>query len=93
MSPLLMAWGVEAGIVTWRAFRSKGRPPVPGDFVATFVLFGALGALAESESFRPAAAITGWGIVLATVLNLGPFGPGNLAGGPAATTAPAPAHP
>lgn len=72
MSGLLLAWGVEAGVVTWRAFKRDARPPLPSELVATFVIFGALGIAAEAPQLRTPAAVMGWGIVIATALNLGP---------------------
>lgn len=69
---LLSAWAVEAGIVTWRAFKRDGRAPLPSEFVAVFVLFGALGLLAEVPNMKGTAAVTGWGIVLASAFSLVP---------------------
>lgn len=72
MNGLALAWLTETGLVTWRAFKRDNRPPLPADFVASFVIFGGLGLLAETEVFAGAAAVAGWGIVVATALNLGP---------------------
>lgn len=72
MNGIVLAWAVEAGIVTWRAFKRDSRAPLPSEFVATFVIFGTLGVIAESPTARPACTVTAWGIVIATALNLGP---------------------
>lgn len=72
MTGLLSAWAVEAGIVTWRSFHRDHRPPLPADFVAVFILFGALGLLAEVPNMKGTAAVTGWGIVLASAFSLVP---------------------
>lgn len=93
MTGLLAAWGVEAGIVTYRSFRTQQRPPLPSDFVATFILFGTLGLVAESPTLAPAATLVGWGVVLATVLNLGPFEAGAIAGGQSLSSTNSPSSP
>jgi hypothetical protein len=78
MSPLILAWLAEAGLITYRVHKT-GRPaaaggykiPWPSDFVATFVIYGALAAIAEiGPGAASVAALTGWGLVLATGLNL-----------------------
>lgn len=70
MTGLLSAWLVEAGIVTWRSFQRDGRAPLPSDFVAVFIVYGSLGMLAQVPNASGVAAATGWGLVLATALNL-----------------------
>lgn len=70
LNGFLSAWLVEAGIITWRSFKRDKRPPLPSDFVAVFVVYGSLGLLAEAPHAQGVATATGWGIVLATALNL-----------------------
>lgn len=86
MTSLLTAWLLEMGIITYRGAR-RGKfsaNPVahlalPSEYVASFILYGAL-ALVPGEGQRVAAAI-GWGVVAATFLNLwDPTTIGNPAG-------------
>ena len=78
MSGLALAWIAEAGLMTWRivhtgrpADAGGGRVPWPADYVATFVVFGGLSLVAEiGPGWDQVAAVTGWGLVLATILNL-----------------------
>lgn len=60
---------VEVGIIAVRDLSQERRLPLPSELLATFVVFGGLGLLAESETFRGAATATGWGIVVATILS------------------------
>lgn len=78
MTGLALAWIAEAGLMTWRivhqgrpAEAGGGRVPWPADYVATFVVFGGLSLAAElGPGWDRVAATAGWGLVLATVLNL-----------------------
>lgn len=78
MSGLALAWMAEAGLMTYRIVNAGrpseaggGRVPWPADYVATFVVFGGLSLVAEiGGGWDQVAAVTGWGLVLATVLNL-----------------------
>lgn len=85
MNNVLYPWLIEAGFLTWRTV-TRGRPqqagggkiPWPADYVSTFVVFGALGVIADSSpGASRAATLAGWGFVIATVLNL--FDPTSLA--------------
>lgn len=73
MGSLMFAWFAEMGLITWRDFKNGrtvlGMPP-PSDYMATFIVFGALTAIAQTENGRSFAAITGWSLVLASVLNV-----------------------
>jgi len=68
----------EAGLMTYRIVHTGrpdeaggGRIPWPADYVATFVIFGGLSLVAEvGAGWDRVAAAAGWGLVLATVLNL-----------------------
>jgi hypothetical protein len=77
MNPSLMAaWLAEIAIITYRSAANKdsipNRPikslPLPSEYVATFVVYGALSFI-PAEGARAASAF-GWGLVLATLLNL-----------------------
>lgn len=91
----MAAWITETVIVSWRAFHQEHRPPLPSEFVAAFVLYGALGLIAESPTARPAATALGWGLVVATALRLGPAdfnaAASNVTGTPAGRAAGTPA--
>lgn len=77
MHPLLLPWFAEVGIISVRDLSEKHRPPLPSEFLASFVVFGFLGLFARAAP--RASALTGWGLVLATLLSssvdiLGPVG-------------------
>ncbi len=75
MGSLLTAWLVEIGLITYRGAK-QGRyvnNPIshlalPSEYTATFVVYGGL-ALVPGAG-KPVAAAFGWGIVVATLLNL-----------------------
>lgn len=75
MPGVLAAWLVEIGLITWRGIKSSSPTgsisglPLPADYLATFVLFGGLGALAKTKASGLGAAIA-WGLVLATYMNI-----------------------
>jgi hypothetical protein len=77
VNPLFLPWGAEAVIITYRAFAGKSQDkvkpiswmPVPADYTATFIVFGAL-SFVPGEQLGKVAVIFGWGIVVATFLNL-----------------------
>lgn len=83
MRGLLLAALTEAAIITWRDLSSAKVPPMPSDYAAVAIFYGGLGLLpAGAEGF---ASLVGWGMVLATFLNLwDPAHPTKLAfpGGP-----------
>ncbi len=76
------AWALELVLITLRdlgvtlpgklAFSSKGHAvnglPLPADYLATFIIFAPLAALADTRA-RPLATTLAWGYVLATALN------------------------
>lgn len=63
---LFAAWAVEVGIITVSDLVDHHRPPLPSELLASFVIFGALAGL--SGPAPKAAAVTGWGLVIATLL-------------------------
>jgi hypothetical protein len=65
---LLAAALVEAGIVTYRDLSANKVLPPPSDYVAVAIVFGGLSLFPESASGF--TSLFGWGIVLATWLNL-----------------------
>ena len=75
MNPLYPPWIAEVVLITYRAQKkgqNAGQPikglPMPSYYMATFIVFGAL-ALLPGAAQRP-ATIFGYGIVVATLLNL-----------------------
>lgn len=75
MNAVLIPWVLEAGIVTYRSAKdgtSNTNPiahlPLPSEYVATFIVFGACAALPASLS--RVGVTFAWGIVIATLLNL-----------------------
>lgn len=78
MNGLALAWMAEAGLMTYRivhtgrpAEAGGGRAPWPADYIATFIVFGGLSLVGElGAGWDQVATVTGWGLVVATVLNL-----------------------
>lgn len=62
----LLPWALSVGVVTVRDVRVYGRPPVPGEFVATGVLFGALTILSQANP--QLAGVLAWGMLAAITL-------------------------
>jgi hypothetical protein len=65
---LLAAALVECAVVTYRDLSVQKVLPPPSDYVAVALIFGGLSLLPESASGF--ASLTGWGFVVATLLNL-----------------------
>lgn len=76
MGTLFAALLAEAGLVTYRVIGqgwTKDYPlpmPLPADYVAIGLIYAALALLNEAQSIRPLPALVGWGVVIATALNL-----------------------
>lgn len=97
MSPLLSAWVAEMILIAYRGAKSgsTANNPIPhlalpSEYASTFIIFGAL-AFVPGEAQKVATAV-GWGLVLATFLNL--WNPGGTVKGstttpPAQTSTPA----
>lgn len=77
MNPaLLFPWITETLLITYRGAsqgKAVGNPiphlPLPSDYVGEFLVFGALSLIPGPNGGRVAAAF-GWGLVVATFLNL-----------------------
>jgi hypothetical protein len=81
MSPLIAAFVAELGIITWRDLHKQKILPIPSDYAAAALIFGAFGLVGEASP--KVAAWLGWGIVLATFLELwDPTNPTNISGTP-----------
>jgi hypothetical protein len=59
---------VESAIITWRDFGQQKSPPPPSDYVAVVIIYGGLTLLPASAGDLP--SLIGWGLVIATFLNL-----------------------
>lgn len=88
MTPVTTAWLAELIVITYRGGKQASiqRPvpnlPLPAEYAATFVIYGALSMVPEGP-WGNVAAVFGWGIVVATFLNL--WNPSSIGqnGGPA----------
>lgn len=69
MGAVMAAWLAEIGIIAVRDLTGPKRIPLPSELLATFVVFGGLGLVSESETARGPAATTAWGLVIATLLS------------------------
>lgn len=90
MNTVIMPWTAESVLITWRTVSQKKRPPLPSEFLATFVLYGTLSVVGTRQP--GIAAAVGWGVVVATFLRLYSIDErlttlGKTASKPAATTA------
>ena len=76
MNTLTLAWIAEAALITYRAVgrgQASDNPvahlPLPSEYVGTVIVFGTLGLIPGPNGQRVAGLI-GWGLVIATALNL-----------------------
>lgn len=70
---LLSAWLAEVVLVTYRVFHNGAKDlplpmPLPSTYTSTMVIYGALGL--APESWNQATTLFGWGLVVATLLNI-----------------------
>ena len=77
MNRLLSAWLVESILITYRGtkqgkFTTNPVPyfPLPSEYVATVLVFGGLSLLPSNSDAGRVAGVIGWGLVVATALNL-----------------------
>jgi len=77
MSSVLNAWLAEIVIITYRGVKQskfKNNPvpyfALPAEYVATIVVFGGLSLVPKESEWSRVAGAIGWGLVLATTLNL-----------------------
>lgn len=67
---VLASWAASLGLITWRAFSARHRPPLPSELAATVVVFGTLAIAADPvPEIAGAMAV---GLVVAGVLNVVP---------------------
>lgn len=75
----LMASAItEIGLISYRSVKAEGRGPLPSELLSVIGLWGALSLF--SGPAPEATALIGWGLVIATALN--------LFGGPTTPTTP-----
>lgn len=86
-----LPWMTEIGLITWRSVKNGSRPPLPSEVAATFIVFGAISVLGNSQP--KVASALGWGFVLATFLNFWDTTSGRPRTGPAQPQAAAPPQP
>ncbi len=79
MTGVFSAWLAEVAIITWRDLTGKAPNhtiaglPLPADYLATFLIFGVLGAVPKDNTGASrAATLAAWGYVVATYLNVAP---------------------
>lgn len=70
MNTLAAPWFAEFALITWRAVRKQHRPPLPSELLAIFVAFGTFSFIGESQP--QIGNLLGWGMVVATALNVMP---------------------
>lgn len=76
---LTAAWLFGLGLITYRNIARNHQPPIPGTLLAASGFFALLALAAEYPPAAGAAALTGWGVDLAALMNLLP---GSVAGPP-----------
>ena len=74
MTGVLSAFFAQVVIITYRGVKGgtsgpiKGLP-LPADYVGATIIYGALGLLGGTQA-APVATLAGWGLVVATLVNL-----------------------
>lgn len=69
--PVALPMLAETVLLTARSVKQNDRPPLPSEFAAMFVVFGGAALLGAWDP--RVGTVFGWGIVLATALNVMPF--------------------
>jgi hypothetical protein len=72
MGPLILAWLIGEGIITWRSAVKDKRPPAPGQLLAATALFAGLAVLAEYQPARSAAVLFAYGVDAAVLMQVLP---------------------
>lgn len=72
MRGVILAWAAGMGIIIYRSAVKEHRPPVPGQMLAATGLFVGLAALSEYQPAAPAAALFGFGVDLAILMQVLP---------------------
>ena len=87
MRGVLLAWAGGMGIIIYRSAVKEHRPPVPGQMLAATGLFVGLAALAEYQPAAAAAALFGFGVDIAILMQVLPGTGTTKATAPATTVA------
>jgi hypothetical protein len=69
---VILAWGIGMGIIVYRSAVKEHRPPVPGQMLAATGLFALLAVIADYEPAAGAAALFGFGIDIAVLMQVLP---------------------
>jgi len=86
MSSLLGAFFIQLGIITYRDVTQGGikvpdtapiKAPLPSQYLSAMLIYGVLGVMPASTA--PLPGLIGWGLVVATMLNLWTPGAGGKA--------------
>ena len=77
MNQVMNAWIAEIIIITYRGVRQskfKNNPvpnfALPSEYAASVIVFGGLSLVPQDSDWGRVAGAIGWGLVLATTLNL-----------------------
>jgi hypothetical protein len=65
---MVAAFLAESALISWRDLHNDKILPPPSDYVGAAISFGILGL--APDAWGPLTAVMGWGLVLATFLNL-----------------------
>jgi hypothetical protein len=84
MGPLILAWMVGEGIISYREVTKNHRPPLPAEILASSGVFVLLGLLAQAQP--KLASLLAWGFDLAAFMNLAPSITGGSGSNPAPGT-------
>jgi hypothetical protein len=69
---LLLPATAATGIIAWRSAKQKKRPPLPSELFAVMGVFGILSIAGDNETWSKVAQLTGWGLVIAMMMNVAP---------------------
>ena len=77
MNTLTTAWVAELVLITYRGTKQTGpqigrpipRLALPSEYAATLIVYGALSLVPDGQ-WGQVAGLVGWGLVVATLLNL-----------------------
>jgi hypothetical protein len=72
MPGIMLAWAAGEGMIIYRSYRKTGNPPMPGQLLASTMLFAALGLVAQNQQATFLANALAWGFDIAAFMNLAP---------------------
>jgi hypothetical protein len=68
----MLAWLAGEAIIVYRSYKQDGRPPMPGQLLASSALFAALGLLGRNQQAAFLAGALAWGFDIAAFYNIAP---------------------